>query len=154
LIYPFTIIELFNRFTQNNPQAAEAMKVVRTELLIFLGIYQLLYIGIVFVLCIFLTHKIAGPMYKLTNYLRGITEGNTPGQITFRNGDNFAEVAEELNLAFDRLADQREEDYAYITEIISYVNNLSLVIPEDKRPVMDEINARLRDMQKRLHSDD
>ncbi len=154
LIYPFTIIELFNTFSRMNPQAAEGLKVARTELLIFLGAYQLLYVGIVFVLCIFLTHKIAGPMYKLTNYLRGITEGGNPGMITFRDGDHFPEVAQEVNNALDRLADTREDDYAYITEITSYVNNLALVVPEDKRPVLNEITARLKDIQKRIHSDE
>lgn len=154
LIYPFTIIELFNTFSRMNPQAAEGLKAARTELLIFLGAYQLLYVGIVFVLCIFLTHKIAGPMYKLTNYLRGITEGANPGMVTFRDGDHFAEVAQEVNNAFDRLADTREDDYAYITEITSYVNNLALVVPEDKRPVLNEIIARLKDIQKRIHSEE
>ncbi len=154
LIYPFTIIELFNSFGRTNPQAAEALKAAKSELLIFLGAYQLLYIGIVFVICIFLTHKIAGPMYKLTNYLRGISQGAAPSAITFRDGDNFAEVAEEVNSAFDRLADDHEEDYAYLTEETSYINNLALVVPEDKRPVLQEINARLQDIQKRLHSED
>ena len=154
LIYPFTIIELFSSFTRMNPQAAEALKGARTELLIFLGAYQLLYIGIVFVLCIFLTHKIAGPMYKLTNYLRNIAQGTAPSIITFRDGDNFPEVAEEVNNAFDRIADNREDDYAYLTEITTYVNNLALVVPEDKRPVLNEINARLKDIQKRLRPDE
>ena len=154
LIYPFIIIELFNSFSRMNPQAAQALNDARSELLVFLGAYQLLYMGIVFVLCIFLTHKIAGPMYKLTNYLRKIAHGEPPSIITFRDGDNFAEVAEEVNNAFDRLADNRDDDYAYLTEITSYVNNLALVVPEDKRPVLNEINARLKDIQKRLRPDE
>ncbi|MBY0516112.1 MAG: hypothetical protein K2P81_04345 [Bacteriovoracaceae bacterium] len=154
LIYPFTIVELFNTFSRMNPQATEALKAARTELLVFLGAYQLLYIGIVFILCIFLTHKIAGPMYKLTTYLKNITQGAAPSNIAFRDGDNFAEVAEEVNRAFDRIADNRDDDFAYLTEVMSYMNNLSLVVPEDKKPVLLEINARLQDIQKRLHPDE
>ena len=147
-------MELFNTFSKMSPQATEGLRAARTELLIFLGAYQLLYVGIVFVLCIFLTHKIAGPMYKLTNYLRGITDGGSPSFVTFRDGDHFPEVAQEVNNAFDRIADNRDEDYAYITEITSYVNNLSLVVPDDKRPILNEINARLKDIQKRMRPDE
>jgi hypothetical protein len=31
------------------------------------------------------------------------------------------------------------------------MNNLSLVVPEDKKPLIQEITARLQDIQKRLH---
>ena len=91
-------------------------------------------------------------MFKLTNYLRGIAQGEPPSVITFRDGDNFFEVAEEVNNAFDRLADKHEDDLAYLTEVTSYINNLSLVVPEDKKPIIQEINTRLLDMQKRFES--
>jgi methyl-accepting chemotaxis protein len=136
-----------------NPQAAETLKVAKKELLYFLGAYQLVYVGIVFIVCIFLTHKVAGPMFKLTNYLRRIAQGESPSSISFRDGDSFHEVAEEVNNAFDSVADQHEDDYSYLTEVTSYINNLALVVPEDKRPVIKEINARLSEIQKRLHPD-
>lgn len=152
LIYPLTILELFNTFTKMSPEAKTALKAAQNELMIFLAGFQFIYILIVFIICIFLTHKIAGPMFKLTNYLRGIAQGESPTQISFRDGDNFFEVAEEVNNAFDRLADKHEDDLAYLTEVTSYINNLALVVPEDKKPVIQEINARLSEIQKRFES--
>lgn len=154
LIYPITIIELFDSFAKANPAVMPSLKVARDELLVFLAAYQFIYVGFVFIICVFLTHKIAGPMFKLTNYLRGIAQGTPPSMISFRNGDNFPEVAEEVNSAFDRLADDRDEDFAYLTEVTSYMNNLSLVVPEDKKPLIAEITARLQDIQKRLRPDE
>ena len=145
-------MELFNTFTKMNPEAQMALKTAKRELFVFLAGYQLIYIFIVFIICIFLTHKIAGPMFKLTNYLRGIAQGEPPTSISFRDGDNFFEVADEVNNAFDRLADKHEDDLAYLTEVTSYINNLSLVVPEDKKPVIQEINARLSEMQKRFEA--
>ena len=101
-----------------------------------------------------MTHKIAGPMYKLSNYLRSIAGGSAPTQITFRDGDNFHELAQDVNSVFDSLADSHEEDYAYLTEVSSYISNLSLVVPEDKKLVLQEINARLKDIQTRLRPED
>lgn len=151
LIYPLTIVQLFDSFAKSNPQATEGLREAKNQLLIFLAAYQFIFIGFVFIICIFLTHKIAGPMFKLTNYLRNISQGTPPSNITFRDGDNFPEVAEEVNSALDRIADEHEEDYAYLTEVTSYMNNLSLVVPEDKKPLIQEITARLQDIQKRLH---
>ena len=44
----------------------------------------------------FFAHRIAGPIYKLKKHLRGIREGEK-GDLTFRKGDCFPEVAEEVN---------------------------------------------------------
>jgi hypothetical protein len=151
LIYPFTIMELFNTFSRMNPQAVEALKNAKTELIIFILIYQVIFLGIVFVLCVFMTHKIAGPLYKLSNYLRGIANGAVPTAITFRDGDHFHDLAVDVNNVFDAIADAREEDYAYLTEVMGYLNNLALVVPEDKKPLLQEINARLKEIQGRLN---
>ncbi len=154
LIYPITIVGLFDSFVKAHPAAASAVSEAKQDLLVFLVACQFIYVGFVFIICIFLTHKIAGPMFKLTNYLRSISQGAQPSAISFRTGDNFTEVAEEVNAAFDRLADEREEDYAFLTEVTSYINNLSLVVPEDKKPLLKEITDRLADIQKRLHGND
>ncbi len=153
LIYPFTIIELFNSFARVSPDAAVALDGARQELITFLLVYQFIFAGIVFVLCVFLSHKIAGPMYKLSTYLRNIAQGAAPSHLSFRGGDNFQELADDVNSAFDALADSQEENYAYLTEVMSYLNNLALVIPEDKKPVLKEINDRLKDIQGRLRQD-
>lgn len=154
LIYPFTIMELFNTFTKLNPASVENLKEARSDLIVFLVVYQFLFVGICFVLCIFMTHKIAGPIYKLSNYLRGIAAGEAPTQITFRGGDNFHELAQDVNNAFDSIADACDEDYAYLTEVTTYINNLALVVPEDKRTVLNEISARLKDIQTRLRPEE
>jgi len=154
LIYPLTILELFNTFSKINPQAVEQLKTARTELILFLVIYQFLFVGICFVLCIFMTHKVAGPMFKLSNYLRSIAGGAPPTQISFRDGDNFHDIAADVNAVFDSLADSREEDFAYLTEVTSYINNLALVVPDDKKTVLQEIVSRLKDIQTRLRPED
>ncbi len=153
LVYPITIIELFDSFFHLLPDSNETLKDARDQLILYLSIYQIIFIIIVFILAIFLTHKVAGPMYKLTTYLKNIRNGATPTKLFFRSGDNFQEVAEEVNELIDYLVDNHERDYAYLEEVISYINNLSLVVPEDKKPVITEINSKLRDIQKRLKSE-
>jgi sensor histidine kinase YesM len=150
LVFPFVILELFNTVAKLHPQAAGALQAARGELIFYLVAYQLIFAVIVFILCIFLTHKIAGPIYKLMNYLRNIAGGAAPTRLSFRNGDHFHELAQEVNNVFDVLADEKAEDYAYLAEIQSYLRNLALALPDDKRPVLEEINQRLKDIQGRL----
>ena len=45
-----------------------------------------------------LSHKIAGPVYRIQFYLQSLySEGKTPGKLKFRDGDFFPEVAELVN---------------------------------------------------------
>lgn len=43
------------------------------------------------------SHKIAGPVYRLRKYLRERAEGIETGQLRFREGDYFPEMADSVN---------------------------------------------------------
>jgi signal transduction histidine kinase len=149
-IYPFLIMDFFDNFSRSYPASQEVIANVREDLQFFLMGYHVIYAFIVFLICVYLTFKIAGPMYKLVNYLRSIALGENPTSIFFRSGDYFPEVAEEVNNAFDKIKETQQEHYEYLSEVKSYINNLALVIPDDKKPIIDEINHRLDEIKKRI----
>ncbi len=113
---------------------------------------QAAFIGVVFVVCIFLSHKIAGPLYKLKNYLINIRSGGDITPLYFRKGDNFHDVAEEVTETMEFLNTQRAQDFEYLDEVSSYIANLSLVVPEDKKPVLNEIQRKLSEIQNRYQN--
>ena len=152
LIYPLTIFDLYDKVIAMQPLSQAELETNRNYLLALLFVIQFAFLGIVFVVSIFLSHKIAGPMYKLKNHLQGLREGAEIKPVFFRDGDNFHEIAEEVNLLMDHLSSQREEDFAYLEEVANYINNLALVVPEDKKPVIKEILSKLATMQNRFHS--
>lgn len=143
-------MELFESFVRINPAQKASLEESKVELVTLLALYQVLLVGIIFIISIFLTHKIAGPMYKVMNYFQSIRNGNPPKNIAFRNGDYFPEVATEINRLFDHLAESRNQDLNYLQEVIGYINNLALIVPEDKKPVIQEITTRLNEIQSRL----
>lgn len=120
------------------------------------GAMFLLFMIIIAVLCltfvagIIISHKIAGPMYKMTMFLQKIREGGAIHELTFRDGDQFEEVAEELNETLEYLTSRDEDELEYLTEVATYIENIALVVPEDKKPVLDEIRRKIEDF-KRLH---
>lgn len=152
LLYPATIWQLFEKIISLQPDRAMESASHRDQLMLILLVIQLSFIGIVFVGLIFLSHKVAGPMYKLKNHIEGIIDGDTPSNIFFRKGDYFPEMAETINNLMDNMESRQKEDFEYLSEVISYINNLSLVVPEDKKPVINEINSKLLEIQTRYQS--
>ena len=49
-------------------------------------------------LSIYVTHKIAGPMYRLKKSIAEITDGNLEVHITLRKGDDLKDLAEHVNM--------------------------------------------------------
>ncbi|MCP4913715.1 MAG: hypothetical protein GY909_11420 [Oligoflexia bacterium] len=139
----------------SNPEMSASLAESRKNLIIMLSIWQLGFTLLVFILCIFLSHKIAGPMYKLQKFLHDVQDNGFNGRLFFRKGDYFQEVAEDINDTFEELEEKYQNDMVYLGEVSSYLNNLSMVVPDDKKVVLNEITQRLGEIQERYqHSDD
>ncbi|MCX5850242.1 MAG: hypothetical protein NTW65_12450 [Deltaproteobacteria bacterium] len=55
------------------------------------------------VLSIFITHKIAGPLYRLKKSLSEITEGNLSLKVKLRKWDDLKDLAEHVNVLIEEL---------------------------------------------------
>jgi methyl-accepting chemotaxis protein len=73
---------------------------------------MLLLIPVVAFFGTYLSHKIAGPIYRLEKYLSDMTAGKLTSHITLRKGDEFVSLANKINELTDSLratlANQRE----------------------------------------------
>lgn len=156
LIYPITIHQIFDvliaKFSLSNPEIAEHYNLQRSRIIFTLVLMHLGFSCVTFCACIFFTHKIAGPMYKLQKFLRSVRESGFHDKLFFRKGDYFSEVADDINLTLDQIEEDHKKDVVYLSEVNSYINNLSLVVPDDKRIVLNEINTRLSEIQDRFNS--
>ncbi len=158
LIYPLAIYDLINQIvmsiTPKFPEAAGRLAEKRNLLIGILALWQLGFTALVFIICIFFSHKISGPLYKLIKYLQGIRNGQRIDQLHFRNGDYFHDVADEFNKTFDVIQENYRRDFVYLSEVHAYLNNLSMVVPDDKKVVLNEINKRLTEIQTRFGKQD
>lgn len=141
MIYPWFIYDFF---TTSNAGNLNPKSVV-----LFLLIVQFFVSVLVMISLIFFTHKIAGPMYKLKNHLSDIREGKPISPLTFRDGDYFQDVAEEVSLFLETVSSNQENDFQYVDEVSLYIENLATVVPDDKKPVLNEISRRLLDIKSR-----
>lgn len=149
LIYPVIIFDFFKLLVAQTPNVPENIVAAQKNLILYLVIIQVVITSLVFIIFIFFTHKIAGPLYKLKNHLAAIREGNPISPLTFRKGDYFEDVAEEVTLFLETVANNQESDFEYVEEIAQYIDNLAPVVPDDKKPILNEISRRLIDLQSR-----
>ena len=160
IFFPIGIYNLITNFiayaSTHCPTAGHDISKVFNEkrqlILLFLGLWQLGFTLMIFIACIIFSHKIAGPLYKLVKYFKLIQDGENPGKLFFRKGDYFPEVADEFNNAFNNLHEKHQNDFAYISEVNAYLHNLSMIVPEDKKVVLTEINKKLTDIQNRFNN--
>jgi hypothetical protein len=158
IIYPYTIFELlsyFIDFTAKNIHKLPELKSLnqsledkRNNLIIILVLWQLGFTALAFLVNIFLTHKIVGPLFKLKNFFLAIADGKDNGKLYFRNGDYFPDIAVSYNNAMDKLKEDRKNDFVYLNEVSAYLNNLNQVVPDDKKVVLQEIVNKLDEIQK------
>ncbi len=149
LVYPLLLWDFFQEITNSQGPVTDKIINAKNEFLIFLIVIQLLFTGVIFILFIFLTHKIAGPLYKLKKHLAQIREGEPITPLVFRNGDHFSDVADEVSLFLETITTNQEKDFEYLEDVASFIKNLNSIVPDDKRPIINEIEQRLNDIQAR-----
>ena len=66
-------------------------------------------------------------------------------ELGLEKGDYFPELAENFNHAMDTLYNLRQHDFGEL-KIKDYLNNLSMVMPDDKKSVIAEINKKIEDI--------
>jgi hypothetical protein len=148
--YPFVIYQLIESMADKFPGSKEKLDGVLDNLKVVLILWQLGFGIVTFIVCILFTHKVAGPMYKLKKYLSDLRDGRIEGELYFRGGDYFQDVADEVNETVGAFQEQFKEDTVYLSEASSYLKNLRQTVPDDKKIVISEIINKLDDIEERF----
>jgi nitrogen fixation/metabolism regulation signal transduction histidine kinase len=81
---------------------------------------------------IVLTHKVAGPLFKITNHLDKIRDGKLGVVYNLRKGDQLVDFFDHFKHAHDALRQRTEEDIALLDKAIAAAGT---------SPVADELKA-------------
>ena len=107
IFYLLTINDIYNEFihilSSHYPNAATSYVEKKNSLFLIFSFWQLFVCSILFVIGIFISHKIAGPIYKTKMFLGKIEHGDFDSKLFFRKGDNFPELANSYNNAIESL---------------------------------------------------
>ena len=126
LVYPITIYELYNSVAMSIksqfPHASEEFLNRKSIILQLLLIGQLFFSLLIFIIGIFLSHKVAGPIYKIQKYIQAIRKNNKYDKVILRNGDHFSELAKEYNKSITYLNTKYEIARLALDEIKKLVD--------------------------------
>lgn len=143
LIYPLLFWDFFDALSLVHPQITDQLTKSKNSVLFFFFLNLCLGVGLAFLSMIFLTHKIAGPVYKLRVYFQDLYETKKFHPIQFREGDHFTELAEDISAVatkFKSGEDQREE---VLKEIIIDLESLKQQIEPNHLSRVDLIINKL-----------
>lgn len=90
---PIAIFQSTNLPLNEQAEAANAYLLLHNNIWPGVGALILLFSAV----SIFITHRIAGPMFSLNRTIGMISAGDLKTRIKFRKGDDFAELAGEMN---------------------------------------------------------
>lgn len=115
MIYPIIIYNVFEYFLKilsapHDVLTVEKVQHVESQVVAVLGALQMIFLLITFLLSIFLSHRIAGPLYKLRRAIEEVSRGNFDQRISFRKNDHFTELQDSFNDMVQHLGVRRWKD--------------------------------------------
>ena len=137
------------------------LSAVRSMVLAAAGVSGLIQLaiagGLVALLALFASHKIAGPTVRLVSLLRIIGAGKLPGPVHFRAGDQTGRLASHFNRVTERLASRHTDVVDQIAGLRNACAELQsvLAVPGtgEQRPALaDEIRQRADALADRLRA--
>lgn len=108
IVYPISIYEAYSIITERYGLTDNLME-SRDQLIFVLVIIQIIITLIAFIAFLFISHRIAGPVYKLHKSMAEVNEGLPLKKIYFRDGDNFKELAVEYNKMIEHFKEKESK---------------------------------------------
>ena len=148
--YPLIMSNFFSfffRYLALDPMGAEIsyLERAREEMLWLLIGMQFVMLGLSFIISIFTSHKIAGPIYKTIQFFRQVKEGQLDGHLKFRDHDYFPELAVEFNEMMatlrTKITDKSDTINLATTKVEAMITNADAKTQVELQQVLDVLRA-------------
>lgn len=119
-------------------------KALLLEIIRAYSLYILLLGIIISGFSLFLSHRIAGPLYRLERSVEEITKGNLAFKIVLRKKDEARELADGMNIMIEALSSRIRDIRLNANSIHEEVMSLSKML-EDEKLTSTEVKANIRE---------
>lgn len=148
-IYPFIIKSLFDyffRLTAHDPMGPDldSLYRVRKEVITLLLLTEAAFLTMTFMLVIFVSHRIAGPLYKLRQAMAAFASGDLRFPLKFRTKDYFQNIADDFNRMVGQIRDRSRHDAEMVAVALSRVSTASDKGTDEVRLELEPALAILR----------
>lgn len=109
---------------------------------------MVLFLGIVFLVALFLSHRFAGPIYRFEKSAQIVGTGDLTHRVSLRTGDELLELQEEFNQMVSNLQSKVQKDRALAAHLATRINAILKNLPDDAgsgslRSEIQELRAEL-----------
>lgn len=145
LIYPIVIYSSYSNIIDQakDSSLAELLKEYQSDIIQILILFQFLFFTLVFIICIFQSHKIAGPLHRLKEHLLRIKNKQLHDKLVFRKGDNFQDIAENYNQAIDSINRFTIEQNNEIDNLNKYLEEKMANSNSEQKDIYQNLSDRL-----------
>lgn len=148
LVYGFSVIKLENSLVEEAKLPVDS-KQLGQALLPGVIIAELISIFIVAFICIFVTHTIAGPVYRMERVARNIGDGDLTHFIKLRPKDELKDLADTMN---EMTMGLRNKVISFKEEIAQIQEGVALAKSTGNTSGLDKVLASVNSMEKSLNS--
>lgn len=157
LVYPLIISNLFDYFIRYaaldpNGPALTTLEQTRAELMWLLVFLQIVFLAVTFLISIFMSHRIAGPLYKLKKFFEEVRGGKLRQDLYFRENDHFQDLAKEFNGMVGGIRDILEKNVQTADAAITRIERAMQHADHQGKKDLEEALAALREIRERTPS--
>jgi methyl-accepting chemotaxis protein len=110
VIYPMLVSQLYDwffRYIAADPQGPMItyLQKSRHDMLFWLALMQVCFMLMTFLMSLFMSHRIAGPLFKLSKTMNELRNGSL-AKVNFRKADHFQDLAADYNFMVESVSDQ------------------------------------------------
>ena len=111
----------------DNPSLAPLVHQAQSMLLV----KMILFLGIVFLISLFVTHRFAGPIYRFERSAQTVASGDLTHRVSLRTGDELLELQDEFNRMVSNLQSKVQKDRALIAHLSSRLGAALKNLPDE-----------------------
>ena len=151
-LFAYSVLTSMSSHTlfRDNTVALQTIREARYDLIIFFVALIIVLMVTSFVLAIFHSHKIAGPLYKLRMAMISMQQGVLDQHIKFREKDNFQEMADGFNAMTDAIFIRRRKDFERVNSVIPKLERLQSTLTGAEQAAVTEVLHALQDLSRDL----
>jgi len=100
-----------------------------------------LYLAIIFVVALFVSHRLAGPIFRFERSAQEVGSGNLTHRVSLRTGDDLLELQEEFNAMVSSLQSLVQKDRNLVKRLSTRLEALQKQPPSDAASLRDELKS-------------
>ena len=155
LVYPmiiYSLFEYFIRYMAIDPNGPSLLSLQRTksELLWLLILLQVVFISVTFLISVFMSHKVAGPIYKMRKFLQDSRGGIFNRELVFRKKDHFMELAQDYNHAMKGVSELMIQARSHLDTAVAEIETLAPHAPSGDKARAESTLVALKAARDRI----